>query len=1027
MAGADSVTYAAADMADRTQRLTRQMLAAIHCRIDRMFALLFVVQWLGAILLAGWVSPYAWAGVESRVHPHLWGAVLVGGLIVSMPLLFIAMMPGKVWTRHIIAVAQMLMSALLIHLTGGRIETHFHVFGSLAFLAFYRDWTVLLTASGVVAADHYLRGILWPESVYGTAVGAQWRWLEHAGWVVFEDIFLIYACWMGVRDLREAARRQVELEQAHAHVEDQVRERTRELRESEARFRALAMHSPVGIFQTDADGQVVYVNDRWLEIVGRREDAVCGKVWHQAMDLPEAAAASSRWQEAQRNIAPLQMELRVQHRQPQPADIWVDLQLVPWRDSHGQASGWIGTLSDVTAFKEIEQQLRAAKAAAEAAHAAKSEFLANMSHEIRTPMNGIIGMTELLMESEMSPEQRGHLRVIKNSAEALLAILNDILDFSKIEAGKLDLDPTPVLLRDLIYDTLEPLAVTAGEKGLELTCDVAATVPETVWVDPVRLRQLLVNLLSNAIKFTPRGEVSLQVRNIQQQHDAVLVQFSVTDTGIGIPADKLQAIFEPFTQADGSTTRRYGGTGLGLTICKRLVTMMGGRIWVTSTPNVGSTFTFEIPLRIARGSIERRMLQPVDLRGLPILVVDDNATNRRVLAETLRLWGAQPICAAAAAEAWEELQRLAMARQRPAAILLDAMMPETDGFQLAECIKNHAEFADIPIIMLTSADRKGDALRCRELGIAAYLLKPVKLAELNQALSQVLSSGTCPTTAFHLAGPRPSGTPRNHHCGDPQTHPLKVLLAEDNPVNQMVAVRMLERLGHQVTVAGNGQEAVTSWQNGDYDVILMDVQMPDMDGFAATTRIRELEAATSRRPIPIVAMTAHAMKGDRERCLAAGMDDYLAKPVRLEELQAVLARISPRLLPRPTAEPANGHAAVAPFDKSMALQRLGGDESLYQELVVMFHRDTPSLLAEIQSAMEIRDAETLRRLAHSLKGSAAYVGAQEMSAAAYQLERLAAAASWSDIPAAWQELAKLWKQVQTWLESQLPAPVTSKA
>jgi PAS domain S-box-containing protein len=960
-------------------------------RADRVFAGLLLLEWVAAIVLALWVSPLAWAGVESRKHPHVLAAVFLGGIIVSLPLALAALRPGALLTRHTMAVGQMVMSALLIHLTGGRIETHFLVFGSLAFLTFYRDWRVLVTATVVVAADHVIRGFVWPESVYGTAVGAEWRWVEHAWWVVFEDVFLIYACVMGVRDMRAAAVRRAALEVAHATVEERVRARTRELRESESRFRTLATDSPIGIFQTDAAGRLQYQNGRWVEIAGLCAEKAAGDGWLAAVHPDDREPVRAAWQAAVAAGTSSVREFRF--RQPDGTVVWVSTRTVPLFDHAGRVTGHIGTVADVTPFKRAEEELQGAKVAAEAANRAKSEFLANMSHEIRTPMNGILGMTELVLETDLSREQRESLGLVKSSADALLGVINDILDFSKIEAGKLDLDPTPLFLRDLIGDTLKALAYHAHEKGLELACDLPAEVPELVVADPVRLRQVLTNLVGNAIKFTERGEVVVRAAVVESSGDGFRLRFAVSDTGIGIPTGKLSAIFKPFTQADGSTTRRFGGSGLGLTICERLVTLMGGCIWAESEVGKGSTFQFEVQLQRARGSLERRVPLPSDLRGVRVLVVDDNATNRRVLEETLRNWGAAPTCVDSGTGALRELSEAAGQQQPFAAVLLDAMMPEMDGFEVAARIAADPAIAGVPILLLTSADGQGDAARSRQLGIAAYLVKPVKATELNLALAAALPSSAVPVVyAAPAVAPAPGG-PR-----------LRILLAEDNPVNHRVAIRLLEKAGHAVTLANHGREAVEALEGAEFDLILMDVQMPEMDGFEATRVIREREADTGRH-MPIVAMTAHAMKGDRERCLAAGMDDYLAKPVQRSELERVLAWVAG--LPAPAAQAASP-AEPAAFDRDAAIERLGGDEALFAEVAGLFLADAPQQLEAIRKAAAARDAQALRHAAHSLKGSAAYVGGTAASSAAHKLERLGAE---DDLRAAPEALRTLEREV----------------
>ncbi len=631
------------------------------------------------------------------------------------------------------------------------------------------------------------------------------------------------------------------------------------------------------------------------------------------------------------------------------------------------------------ALEKSQEELHHAKDAAEDASRAKSEFLANMSHEIRTPMNGIIGMTEILSRSTLSAQQREHLALAQHSADSLMALLNDILDFSKIEAGKLELELIRFDLRDVLGDTLQTLALRAAEKGLELACHIPPEVPDNLMGDPGRLRQIIINLVGNAVKFTEAGEVVVDVQGGEKTDEGVELRFEVRDTGVGIAADKLGQIFEEFSQADSSTTRQYGGTGLGLTISKQLVELMQGRVWVESVEGEGSTFVFVA--RFALGPEIRRSVEPESLRDLRVLVVDDNETNRIILQEILEVWGMRPTCAVDGPTA---LQVLAESAADPfGLVLLDVMMPNMDGMEVAAEMRGAFELGDVPILLLSSAGRSEDVGRCRQLGIKRSLTKPVKQSDLLNAIVQALEEDN---TSGHE---EQTDTARSQAAVEKRR---RVLLAEDGLVNQKVAVSLLEQRGHQVAVVDNGRKAVEEIQRGDFEIVLMDIQMPEMDGFEATTAVRAREAEEGGH-IPIVAMTAHAMKGDRERCLEAGMDGYVAKPVVPAELYAAVetdyANATPATEQKTSTEVvATPTASAALPDWHAAIERFGGKEDLVRELATMFFAEGPKLLEQIGNDIKAEDAVGLRRNAHTLKGSADIFGATPLKNTAAHLEEL---------------------------------------
>jgi two-component system sensor histidine kinase/response regulator len=666
------------------------------------------------------------------------------------------------------------------------------------------------------------------------------------------------------------------------HIED-ITERKRAeeaLRASEERFRSLIENSSDAIILLDAGGKVTYAGPSTPSVLGYSEAEFRGRNIFELMH-PDHLDANQKIlaQILHDPHTTLRGECLYLHKQNSWR--WFEFVVQNLLDDPS-VQALVVNARDISERKRVMAEIQEAKEVADAANRAKSEFLANMSHEIRTPMNGVIGMTELALDTDLTPEQRSYLNTVRSCADSLLSVINDILDFSKIEAKKLEFERIPFNLRDSIQSTLKALGVRADKKNLELACRVQPDVPDTILGDPSRLRQVLVNLVGNSIKFTERGEVVIGVEKLSQTADEVVLHFSVTDTGFGIPQEKQRAIFEAFVQADASSTRRYGGTGLGLAIASQLVGMMGGKIWLESEVGKGSTFHFTAHLGATDATPEPAIRADTKvLEGLPVLVVDDKATNRRILSELLSRWGMRPTSFERGLDALASLKKAADAQEAFPVVIVAARMPELDGFTLAERIKDDSQLAGSAIMLLASAGQRGDAARCRQIGVSAYLNKPVAESELLDALLRVLGSRVGPTGWPQLV---------TRHTLAESRKRLRILVAEDNPVNQLLAVRLIEKQGHSPVTAATGREALEALAKQGFDLVLMDVQMPDMDGFETTRAIRQ-EELHSGRHIPIIAVTAHAMLGDRERCVQAGMDGYVSKPINSNELRAAIEEV----------------------------------------------------------------------------------------------------------------------------------------
>ena len=755
---------------------------------------------------------------------------------------------------------------------------------------------------------------------------------------------------------------------------------SRSLVRSEELSRLILESAGEGILGLDAEGRITFLNPAAARMLGYPGNVLLGaplheRVHHSRLDGAPHPAEACAIRQTLRDGRPRESGDEAFWRQdgtPLP----VAYTVTPIR-GEGGIGGGVVTFNDVTARRQVEHELRRAKEEAEAVARMKSDFLANMSHEIRTPMNGVIGMAGLLLDTELDFEQREFTDTIHRSAESLLAIINDILDFSKIEAGKLELEEIDFDVRAILEDVTDLFAAAAAQKGVELLYEVDPDVPRTVGGDPGRLRQIVVNLVSNAVKFTSSGEIVIRAGRVEAANGRVTLRFTVSDTGVGISPGRLERVFEPFTQADSSTTRSYGGTGLGLSISKRLVALMGGEIVAESTPGAGSTFRFTVSLQSRPASRAAVPAPPSEVEGKRVLVVDDNETNRSILRRQLLSFRLREATAASAVEALD-LLRAACAEGDPFdAVLVDYLMPETDGEGLRRWVAADPRLAATPLILLTSVGHRGDAPRFRALGFADFLVKPAKESALFDSLMTVLHPAPAPRGERARRAPSAEVAPRRG----------RILVAEDNATNQRVAQLMLTKLGYRCDVVADGREAVDALRLVPYDAVLMDCQMPEMDGFEATAAIRALDGERSRTPI--IAMTANAMRGDRERCLDAGMDDYVSKPIVREELSRTIERHVAAATTGPGAPGEASGPEARVFDREALLERLDGDAELLTELAGSFRDDLPSFVARMRRAATTADLDELRNAAHELKGSAATIGAERLRDVARRLEEAA--------------------------------------
>lgn len=856
------------------------------------------------------------------------------------------------------------------------------------------------------------------------------RWLRDCVTVIDDDAGAPYRIGGIATDVTRQKRAEEDLSHSNTQMQSEVAERKQAedaLKGSEGLYHSLVDNLPIYVTRTDLQGRITFVNNNFCELVEMTPEELLGRT---NRDLHPAEYAEKYRHDELRVIETGEVFIDVEENRRGDEVRYYEVRKSPVRDKSGNVVQVQAVFWDVTERhesevrrKQAEEAMREAKEAAESANRAKSEFLANMSHEIRTPMNAIIGMTELVLDGELNLAQRESLQIVRDSSESLLSIINDILDFSKIEAQKLELIAAEFDLHESLGDAMKSIAMRAHGKNIELAYHIDRDVPNFLLGDVGRLRQIAVNLVGNAIKFTTEGEVVLNVSCDSRDDKDVVLHFQVKDTGIGIAADKQKHIFDAFEQADSSSTRQFGGTGLGLAISSRLVGLMDGRIWVESELDQGSTFHFTARFEEVTEPAKRTVaLPPEALEGLRVLIVDDNATNRLILEELVSHWGMQPLVASAGEEALQMLSRSDDDGAPISLILTDIHMPHMDGYEFVRRAKQLPPFRDVTVIALTSGDRASDEFPTQEIGIAIQLSKPVKRQELMQAILVELALVPQETTAGSATSISEMANIR----------PLRILLAEDSYANQKLAIGLLKKWNHTVTVANNGREALDAFQSDPFDLVLMDVQMPVMDGFEATGAIRNIEKnkKTPHQPrarTPIVAMTAHAMKGDREKCLEAGMDGYVAKPIRIPLLYDAIAEFF--------EEPSDGSAATTTngangdpqnnvtgcIDWAVSLDAVQGDHELLREVASASVEECKALMTKLEQAVQLQDATATGRAAHTVKGLLRMFPSQPAAQIVEEIEDNAQLGEWNGLESSCeslkQQLIKLGAEISEFVKN----------